>query len=205
LAAGDVGESAREALDRFAGPLAGVAIRGQLRRELGLDLDRDLLDWIGDAGVFVRGSSRETIDGGLVIQPTDEDRAADAFRRILGALQRARGAAARPVAIPGADQAFAIEDEAAGRPIVLARGSGLVVATAGEAAAEAALASGDRLGETGAYDEAEQLVGMEPSLLVSVPQLLELVDAETRRHLEPFTVIAAGAAGDTVRVAAGLR
>jgi hypothetical protein len=197
----DVGETLRDALDRFGGPLGGVAVRGLLRRELGLDLDRDLLDWIGDAGFFVRGTSPGAIDGGLVIQPTDEERAADAFGRIVGAVQQERGAAARPVGIAGADQAFAIEDRAAGREIVLARGSGLVVATAGAAAAEAALGSGDRLGDTDAYAEAQELVGMTPSLVVSVPQLLELAGPKMRRHLEPFTVLAAGG----TRLAAGLR
>jgi hypothetical protein len=201
----DVGEMLRDALDRFGGPLGAVAIRGQLRRELGLDLDRDLLDWIGDAGFFVRGTTPGTVDGGLVIQPTDEDRAADAFGLIVGAVQQERGVAARPVEIDGADQAFAIEDRAPGRPIVLARGSGLVVATAGEAAAEAALGSGDRLGATSVYAEAQRLVGTEPSLLVSVPRLLELADPELRRHLETFTVLAAGVEDDTARLAAGLR
>ena len=90
--AGDVGTTLRDAIDRFGGALGGVAIRGQLRSELGLDLDRDLLDWIGHTGFFVRGTTPETVDGGLVIQPTDDRRASDAFGRIVGAVQRgARG------------------------------------------------------------------------------------------------------------------
>jgi hypothetical protein len=100
---------------------------------------------------------------------------------------------------------------------VIARGSGLVVATAGREAAEAALSSGDRLGDTDTYSEAEELVGMEPGALVSMPQLLELIDAfgadpdfeEARPYLEAFSVLAAGstAKGDeaTGRFAARLR
>jgi hypothetical protein len=210
MGSADVGASLRDALDRFAGPIGGVAIRGQLRRELGLDLDRDVLDWIGDAGFFVRGTSPGAIDGGLVIQPTDEERAVDAFGRIVGAIQQARGVRARPVVIAGADQAFAIQEGATARPIVLARGSGLVVATVGEAAAEAALGAGDRLGETEAFAEAEELVATEPSLFVSLPPALELAGndpefADARRYLEVLTVIAAGTEGTTARLAAGLR
>ena len=129
--AGDVGTTLRDAIDRFGGALGGVAVRGQLRSELGLDLDRDLLDWIGHTGFFVRGTTPGTVDGGLVIQPTDDRRASDAFGRIVGAIQQASGAVARPVEIEGAEQAFAIDADGSPRPIVLARGAGLVVATSG--------------------------------------------------------------------------
>jgi hypothetical protein len=205
LAAADVGQSVRDGLDRFAGPLGGVAIRGEVRRETGLDLDRDLLDWIGHAGMFVRGTSPGAIDGGIVIRPTDMGRAEAAFGRIVGAVQQERGVTARPVEIDGADQAFAFEGADSPRRIVFARGSERVVMTVGEAAAEAALGFDDTLGETDVYAEAEELVGMEPTLLVAVPQLLELMDDEARRHLEPFSVIAAGFEDDDASLAAGLR
>src|SRR5688572_18449908 len=207
--AGDVGATVRDAIDRVGGALGSVAVRGQLRSELGLDLDRDLLDWIGHTGFFVRGTTPETVDGGLVIQPTDDRRTSDAFGRIVGALQHASGAAARPVEIAGAEQAFAIDADGSPRPIVLARGAGLVVATSGAAAAEAALGKDDRLGDTDLYAEAMELAGMEPSLLVSVPQMLELkgddLGAEDRRLSAAYTVMAVGIAENTARVVAGLR
>ena len=211
LGAADVGAAVRDAINRFGGSLGGVAIRGQLRRELGLDLDRDLLDWIGHAAFFVRGTTPATIDGGLVIRVTDARRAADAFGRIVGAIQHERGVVARPIEIAGAEQAFAIDDDESPKPIVLARGSERVVATVGEAAAEAALGADDQLGDTDAYAEAEELVAMEPSLLISMPQVLELLDtdpdsADARRYLSPYTVLAVGIAEDGVaRAAAGLR
>jgi Protein of unknown function (DUF3352) len=208
--AGDVGTTLRDAINRFGGALGGVAIRGQLRSELGLDLDRDLLDWIGHTAFFVRGTTPGTVDGGLVIQPTDDRRASDALGRIVGAIQRARGSVARPVQIEGAEQAFAIDDKSSPRPIVLARGSERVVVTSGDAAAEAALGFDDRLGDTDLYAEAMELVGTEPSVLVSVPQMLELKgdelgSTEDRRFLEAYTVLAVGIAENTARVAAGLR
>ena len=102
--------------------------------------------------------------------------------------------------MPGADQAFEFVDARSPYPVVFARGSGLVVVTAGRAAAEAALGSGDRLGETDLYEEAEELVGMEPGLLLSMPKLIELVNAydpepgfeAAQPYLEAFSVVAAG-------------
>jgi hypothetical protein len=211
--AADVGESLRDTIDNVAGALGGIGIRNEVRNRTGLDLDRDLLDWIGDTGVFVRGTTPATLDGGVVIQPTDEDRATDAFGRIAGAMQLKAQARAEPVDIDGADQAFALSDGHSPRPIVIARGSGLVVITAGRLAAEAALGSGDRLGDSDLYADAEELVGMEPSALVSMPQLLELVDdpelAQAKPYLEAYSVLAAGLSEDdgglVARLAAGLK
>jgi Protein of unknown function (DUF3352) len=211
LGSADVGETLRGTIDGFAGALGGLVVRRELQREYGLDLDRDLLDWIGHVGFFVRGTTLATLDGGVVIQPTDEDRAAAAFGRIVGAVQVEEKVRAEPVDIAGADQAFAISDWRSPRPLVIARGSGLVVVTAGRAAAEAALGSDDRLGDTELYAEAEELVGMEPGALLSMPALLEFAGpqlGEAEPYLEAYSVLAAGtvADGDEVvgRVAAGL-
>ena len=210
----DVGEGLRRTVDGIGGAIGGLVVRRQLQDEFGLDLDRDLLDWIGDVGFFVRGTTPSTLDGGVVIQPSDEGAAADAFGRIVGAVQVEAKLRAEPVDVAGADQAFELRGEE--RPIVIARGSGLVVITVGRAAAEAALGSGDRLGDTDLYSEAEELVGMEPSALVSMPAVLELVqahgpDAEfeaARPYLEAYSVVAAGVTGGgepVGRLAAGLR
>ena len=215
--AADAGEALRDAIDGFAGALGGLAMRREVRRRTGLNLDRDLLDWIGHVGFFVRGTTPRTLEGGLVIQPTDEDRAADAFGRLAGAIQMAARVRAQPVDVAGADQAFQIALPRSEHPLVLARGSGLVVAASSRAAAEAALGSRDRLGDSDLYAQAEELVGMEPGLLVSMPDLLELAAGgkpdpqfeRARPHLEQLTVLAAGmtAADDeaTARVAAGLK
>jgi hypothetical protein len=215
LGSADVGESLRETVDGLAGAFGSIAVRRELQRQTGLDLDRDLLDWIGDAGFFVRGTTASTLDGGLVIQPTDEDRAADAFGRIVGAIQVAAKVRARPLAVTGADQAFEIVAPGAAFPVVLARGSGLVAITAGRPAAEAALGSDDRLGDSDLYSEAEDVVGMEPSALLSMEHVIEIAardpDPEfegSRPYLEAFTVIALGVTADgdegVARLAAGL-
>jgi hypothetical protein len=210
----DLGEAIDDTIQEFAGPIGAAVARREVERSLGLDLERDLLGWIGDAGVFVRGTTPETIDGGLVIEPTDEDRATDAFGRIAGALQVRARTRARPVDIAGADQAFQLAAQGFARPIVLARGSGLVVVAAGRAAAEAALGAGDRLGDGALYAEGEELLDMEPGMVLSMPAVLELLDASEpdaeyehlRPYLDALSAIAAGTDDDSSgRVVAGLR
>jgi len=214
-----LGETLQVLFGEFAGAFGGAVAKEQIQRELGLDLDRDILSWVGDAAVFVRGTSAADADGGVVIQATDEARAADAFGKIVGAL-RARGQLdARPVEIDGADAAFAVQQDGMPKPIVLARGSGKVVVAYGEPAATDALSPAETLGDEETYAEAKAILGddVEPGLLVSVPAILALVDStgsadaefeRARPYLEAFSVIASGGTteGDRARarVAAGL-
>jgi Protein of unknown function (DUF3352) len=215
---GKAGETVKESLGSMGGGLGGAVVKREFEKETGLDLDRDLLSWIGDAAAFVRGTTLEDVEAGLIIQPTDESRAAQSFGKIVGALQVGSGVQAQPASIEGAEQAFALRgQDVPAKPIILARGSGLVVLTYGEAAAEAALSDDDRLGDTDLYGAAEDLVGMEPSLLVSMPQVLQLVDAtgsdpefeQARPYIEAFELLSMGVLNEddrsTTRVAAKLR
>ena len=120
----DAGTALRATFDRIAGAIGGLALRREFESETGLDLDRDLLDWIGHVAFFVRGTTPPGLDGGLVIQPSDEDKAETAFARIVGAIQVAAKVRARPIEVAGADQAFEFAAARSPYPVVLARGVG---------------------------------------------------------------------------------
>jgi hypothetical protein len=207
-----VGASARATFEAVAGPLSE-----QVERELGLDLEDDVFGWAGDAAVFVRGASVDALEGGLVIQVTDEVRAESAFGKIVGLLRTRAGAAARPVQVAGAASAFAIDDIGGPGPLVLARAPGKVVAALGERAAADALTPGAKLGDSDALGRAQAVLGEElsPSFLLSMPSLLGLIDspdpgyARIKPYLETLSILAAGAKAEggrtTQRFAAGLK
>jgi hypothetical protein len=215
-----VGESARALLQQFGGALGGAMLEEQLRGQLGLDLERDLLSWIGDVAFFMRGTNVASLEGGAVIQVTDEGRAEAAFGKIVGVVRTRGGADAQPVRIDGAETAFAIRDGSTPKPIVLARGEGKVVVTYGEATAAEALSDDNQFGDSDTYEQAKEALGddIEPGMLLSMPAVLELVQAtgssdpdfeEVRPYLEALTVIAVGGeiSGDRAegRIAAGLK
>lgn len=173
-----LGEGAKTLFTSFAGALGGAAASAQLKQATGLDLEQDVFSWIGDVGVFVRGASEPELDGALVIEATDDDRAAAAFGKIIGLIAKEQGAQQKPVQIEGAESAFSFTTPDADKPIVLARGSGRVVAAYGEEAAKAALAPATELGDSELYGDAKDaLGGAEPSLLLSMPAVITLVDA----------------------------
>ena len=213
------GESLRVTLDQFAGALGGAALEGQLRERYGIDLNDDVLSWIGDIAFFVRGDTIADLDGGAVIQVTDEAKAATGFGKLVGLLQSEAGVDAKPIKIDGADAAFSISDAATPKPIVLARGNGKVVIAYGDDAAAEALSPADKLGDADLYGQAKDaLEDLEPGLLLSMPSIVSLVDSsgetdagwdEAKPYLEPYDVIAMGAEGSggraKVRVVAGLK
>ena len=56
------------------GGLTGVgvnALLGQFKKQTSLDLRKDVLGWMGDAGVFVGGTTSADLGGALVIKTTD--------------------------------------------------------------------------------------------------------------------------------------
>ena len=205
-----LGESAKTLVSSFAGALGGVAIAAQVKQATGLDLEQDVFSWVGDVGVFVRGADMKSLDGALVIEATDDEKAADAFGKIIGLVAKESGGTPEPVQVDGAESAFAVGVPAAGKRVVLARGEGRVVAAFGEAAAAEALSPDAKLSDADDFGAAEELLDAEPAFLLSIPDAIALADAlgatdaefdEARPYLEALGVIAGGGEmdGDTLR------
>jgi Protein of unknown function (DUF3352) len=213
------GTTLRTFFGRFAGVFGGPAAESQLRQEYGIDLERDVFSWMGDAGVFLRGTTASSVDGGLVVQVSDEARAVEAFGKLVGVARTRGGLDPQPVRVPGADAAFDLNLPNATRPVIFARGHGRVVLTFGREAAADAVAPAHPLGDSATYRAAKDaLDGAEPSLLVSMPAVVSLVEAagaddadfqRAKPYLDAFSVIASGASkdGDKLRsrFVAGLR
>jgi len=213
------GEALKSTLNAYAGMLGGPAMKQQLKNQYGIDIDADVLDWIGDVAVFVRGDTLDSLDGAAVIQVVDSAKAERGFSKLVGLLQAAGGVKARPVDVDGADTAFSVSSPDLPKPIVLARSSERVVIAYGGNAAKAAFAPSSTFGDSDIYSEAADSLGdVEPSFLVSMPTVLKLVDAsgsadpsfeQARPYLDAYDVIAYGIAGDDdggrFRLVAGLK
>ena len=161
--------------------------------------------------MFVRGSDMASLDGALVIGSTDDERAGAAFGKIVALIGKETGARPEPLRIDGAESAFAFAAPEADKRIVLARGSGRVVAAYGEEAAAAALSSDAKLSDSDEFSAAEEILGdgMEPSFLLSIADVIELADAigetdaefdKARPYLEALGVVTSGGKADGDRV-----
>ena len=116
---------------------------------------KDVLDWMGDFGVFVRGTTVSTLDGALVVETSDEA----ASGRFLSALQRpcaeraaartsSRGAGGSPSGPPRSP-----------KPIQVFQQGGKVVFAYGDAAARDAVNPADKLGDSADFSAARDSLG----------------------------------------------
>jgi hypothetical protein len=208
MALPEAGEGARELVNSFGGLIGGAALNEQVKRATGLDLEADVYSWLGDVGVFVRGTTQQELGGALVLESTDDDRAASAFGKFAGLIGQQSGVAPEPLKVDGAEQAVAIAAPDAPEQLVLARGEGRMVLAYTAGAAADALAGDSKLGDAEAFGAAEESLGddMAPNFVLSIPAVIELVDAfgqadaefeEARPYLEAFdTVVTGGSADD---------
>ena len=215
----NVGAGLKGLFTRAAGALGGAAATQQLQQRYGIDLQRDVFGWIGDIAVFVRGTDKASLEGGLVIKATDPANMRNAFGKLVGLLQSEGGKKVTPIKVKGAAAAFSAGPTDLGKPVIIARSEDRVVVGVGAAATSAALAPASKLGDSELYGQAKDLLdGPAPTLLLSMPDLVKAIEAsgsadadfaKAKPYLDAFSVIASGGSlkGDQLksRAVAGLR
>jgi hypothetical protein len=219
---GGLGEQIKRTLATLAGaggPGASIAqIESLVRARTGLDLQKDLLGWIGDAAFFVHGTSTSSIGGALVLSSKDPAVSTRAVGRIGKAVAQLSHRPTKTVSVAGA-KGFSAPTKSGRQPLVMvARGDRVVIAY-GTSSAQAALQPSGRLGDSGELKGAKSALGsgLDPSLYVSVAPILKLVESaggsaklqQALPYLRAYRYIVAGSkrSGDVSnsRLIVGLR
>jgi Protein of unknown function (DUF3352) len=217
----DLGRTLSGYLDVVASSVGGRGvIDQQLRASTGLELQRDLLGWMGDFGLFVRGTSKASLGGALVIHSKDPVASARALRR-LGALARREasgsGTQVGPLSVPGGGTGFTLRDDELPQPVhVFQRGDRVVLAY-GNAAARQALKPSSTLGDSPDYQSAAKSLGSDfaVSTFIAVNPIVALADnlgaasdpdfQRAKPYIEPFGALVGGAKRESDRLDSRLR
>jgi hypothetical protein len=221
LAQPDLGETVEGFLDLAGGGPGGRdAIRQQLEAFTGLDLDRDVLSWMGDWGAFVRGTSVAELEGAVFIETDDKA----ASGRVIDAIARVArrsgepGMRVTPLQLSGGGEGITARGGELGKPVHLFQRDGRVVAAYGDAAARDALDPAETLADSPAFTQAEDALGGDYaiSFFLAIEPLLELAESEgagadedwekVKPYLEPLGALASGARreGDNLSSVLGL-
>jgi hypothetical protein len=201
-------------LDFYIGFAAGVAggrdqIEQQFKAATGLDLNQDVLAWMGDFGIFVRGTSVPELDGALVIETKDEQ----ASGRFLDALERLTRSQADeigevgPLSVPGGGQGFTTTAPPIPKPIHAFQRDGRVVFAYGDAAATDAVDADEQLGDSADFNAVRDSLGdVDVSFYVLMQPIFDLVDStdaandadwqEAKPYLEPLSALVSGTSGE---------
>jgi hypothetical protein len=194
--------------------MVGVFKR-QLRAQVGLDLDRDLLDWIDGVSVYAGGTTLLDLNAGVILTSKDPTASRAAVTRIGRVVkQRAR------VPVRSVAGGFELRPPNAPGPVTVAAEGDKVVIAYGKDGVRRALHPSGRLDGSPAYAAAKKAIGGgKPSFLLSVPAILQLVQnfgaaddpqyLKALPYLRVFDSIAAGtgtSGGKTVgRLGVGLK
>ena len=221
LAQPDLGQTIEGYLGLAAQSLGGRdVIEEQFRSSTGLDLEEDVISWMGDWSLFVRGTSVDELNGAVVVETKDEEasgRFIDGIARLLRQ-SSGLGTAVGPLDLPGGGEGVTVRGQEVPQPIHLFQRDGKVVAAFGDAAAEDALDPGKTLSESADFTQAEEALGGDfaVSFFVAFQPILALAEAEgagsdedfqkAKPYLEPLGALVGGASedGDKLRSAFAL-
>jgi hypothetical protein len=182
-------------------------VLGQVRSETGIDVRKDLIAWLGDAGLFVGGGSLSRLSGALVVRSKDAAKTAEVVPEIARYVRR-QGVRVTSLRRDGVDAGFTARVPGMPLPIhVAAAGDRFIVAVT-DAALDGALRPAQPLSESHAYKDAAGKLddGIKPALFLDFEPIRALVDesgsvqgAEAergRRALDHLTTLAAGSRRD---------
>jgi hypothetical protein len=178
LGAPHLGQTLETVIGLVSGAVGGEqALKQQLRASTGLDLDRDLLSWIGDAAIYVTGDSKATIGGGALIQSTNPTASRRALTK-LAALAARSGGDTRVSAYHFHSAAgYRLQTTSAPTPIYIVQAGDEVALTYGPPTVLGG--SGAALTSAPGYQAAVSKLGAgyAPSLYVSVPPILNVAES----------------------------
>jgi len=210
MAQTDFGKLVDFYVDAFAGVAGGRdAIEQQLKAATGLDLQRDVIDWMGDFGVFVRGTSVAELDGALIVETKDEA-ASGRFISALERLAKSQGQGAvqiGPLDAPGGGKGFTAKGSGIPKPIHVFQKGGRVVFAYGDAAASDAVNPANKLGDAADYTATRESLGdYDISFFLLTKPILDLVESteaatdadwqKAKPYLEPLNALVGGTSGD---------
>ena len=190
------------------GGITGVgvnALLGQFKNQTSLDLRQDVLGWMGDAGVFVVGTTSADLGGALVIKTTDPAKTKRTMR-VLERFARTQRGATKITALhgKGIDDGFAAQDPSGPRVQVALAGDRFVVAIGGKDVLAKAISPGQQLGSSPGFTGAAAKLGngLRPSFYLDFTQVAKLIETfagtdagfqKAKPYLDAFGAVVAGA------------
>jgi hypothetical protein len=206
------------------GGLGPASANETIRRETGLDLNRDIFAWMDDAAVYVSGTNRADIGGGVLFSSSDPELSTKAVHKIAGVLiaqgvpveQRSwTGQGNVDVGNDGKDAEGYSIDIGAEEPVHLVAGGDRLVLAYGTEAAGQALDTGSSMGDGPRWRESAEALDSDyvPFFYVDLKAAETAIEAfgadeedvyveDVRPWLEGLSHVISGARpdGDRVRI-----
>ena len=147
-------------------------LRG-FKRETGLDLDKDILSWMGDAALFVQGTRVAELAGGLVLETSDPATTKETLDKLAVLIAREGGV------IPQEENRSGYEGFSIGEGLpqpIYALVKDRLIITFGERATEDLIAADDLLADAAGFESAQAALGtgFTPALFIDADAAISL-------------------------------
>jgi hypothetical protein len=221
MAQPELGKTLDQYVELFGAQLGGRDnVEQQFKATTGLDLQDDVLSWMGDWGLFVRGTSVSELGGALIVETSDEQKSGRVIDTIARFARQSAdsGEQVGPLAFPGGGEGFTLRSPDVPQPIHLFQQDGKVVLAYGDDAAADAISPGQSLADTAEFSQAEDALGGDynVSFYLAVAPVLALAESagaagdegwvKAKPYLEPLGALVGGAQadGDKLRSSFGI-
>jgi Protein of unknown function (DUF3352) len=140
-------------------------------------LGRVFSGWAGSGAFFVSGTGLFNLQAALVIESKDPAASRAAVGKLASVIRKARGEVQR-ISLAGTDAAATVKIPGLPVALLLADGQGKLVVGVGQASVQGALNASSTLSTSPSYAVAARTLGggIEPSLIVEVPQILAFLE-----------------------------
>lgn len=217
LGIGDVQKVVEYQLDQLSTvtSLAGQGdvntIIEQLNRQLRINIREDLLSWMGEGAIFVRGTNLADIGGALVVQTKDAAKAKEAMptiQRLVRLFGRGEGVRTRPLNASGVDAGFTVLTEQAPLPINVALAGDKFIVAVTDTALQAAIKPQGTLGDNADFKAAADALGdgIKPGMYLGFKPVVTLAEGfgvqddpsykQAKPTLDALRALAAGGNSD---------
>jgi Protein of unknown function (DUF3352) len=217
---GDVSGTVQNALKSFgsAGGIDPELLLQGLKSQLGFDVQKDLLSWMGDAALFVRGTTMKDLNGALVVESKDPAASKAAIPKLRALLKQVAGGVGPLKNAPAGASGFSIDARSSlpSTVDVATKDDKFVIAIGSDALRDALSPGSSTLGDSGPFRTAASLLGdAKPSMFLDTPQVVKLIGSlagndpdfqKAKPTLDTFGPAAAGVSGsgDVTRLKAAV-
>jgi hypothetical protein len=176
LGIGNLGDQVKRSLDQLKDQIPNFdSIQSQIEQTTGSSLDQ-LTGALGDAVVYVQGTTQQTLTGALVVQSKDPSLTGRLLNQLQGLLQL--GGKIKPLQLSGGGTGFQMSDPSIPRPIEIAQQGDKLVIGYGAGSAEASFNPAQKLSDSPVYTQAHgQTSSLGTDLFVSLQPIFQLAEA----------------------------
>ena len=178
IGAGDLGNVVKQTLDQVKDQIPNYdSVVQQIESTTGSSFD-DLTNSLGDAVVYVEGTTEPTLTGALVVQTKDPDLTGRLVTQLQGLLQLGVSGI-KPLQLSGGGTGFQIDDPSlAPAPVEIAQQNDELVIGYGANSAERTLAPAQTLGDSPLFSSAKgQVSDLGTDLFLDMPKIFQLAEA----------------------------